>query len=358
MTKSKQKNIDYPTLLGYTNSLGIKVYDMSQIGCQFRPEEIIGQGASMLVYRGHLYDSDISGSDAIPVALKAPLKAIDKKTGDTKVSDILNNVRQEIRMMKHFDGHPNIIKLYGITFKNLNPIMIVELATEGCITDYLEIKKHNGEPIDWGTKAQFCYNVADGIRALHAADIVHGDLKGDNILLFPDPEIKGELVAKITDFGYSTTGASIKEGSGTGGTPNFNAPECTPTAPDEMKKYVNMSTKDNYSFGLFVWQVAKDGEVPFMVLEEEEDIDPDEIKHDDKDLQCLLDTLPGDTPEGFRTIIIGTTKYEPEERVALTKVKEIMGFDTIGHARYFLKISDNTCPNNRRLTPLILLTLH
>src|SRR3954462_213997 len=129
MTKSKQKNIDYPTLLGYTNSLGIKVYDMSQIGCQFNPEEIIGQGASMLVYRGHLYDSDITGSDAIAVALKAPLIEIKKKTVDTKVSEILNDIRQEIRMMKHFDGHPNIIKLYGIIFRNLNPIMIVELVT-------------------------------------------------------------------------------------------------------------------------------------------------------------------------------------------------------------------------------------
>ena len=53
----------------------------------------------------------------------------------------------------------------------------------------------------------------------------------------------------------------------------------------------------------------------------------------DKDLRTLLDDLPEDTPEGFRAIIIGATKYAPEERVALTMVKNIMGFDTIGDTR-------------------------
>ena len=69
----------------------------------------------------------------------------------------------------------------------------------------MESKKESNEPVNWDTKAQFCYNVADGLRALHAANIVHGDLKGDNILLFLDSENKDELVAKVTDFGYSAT---------------------------------------------------------------------------------------------------------------------------------------------------------
>ena len=211
MAKSKQLNIDYPTLLGYMNKLNIKVYDISQVHCQFSVDEIIGEGASMRVFRGHLDNSDASGSDPIPVALKNPVVTINEKTLDSKVFKVLNDVRQEIRMMKHLDNHLNIIKLYDVIFRNLNPIVIVELPTEGCIVDYLEGKKES-EPVSWSTKAQFCYDVADGLQALHAAGIVHGDLKGDNVLLFMDSENNGELVAKVTDFGYSATEASIKEG--------------------------------------------------------------------------------------------------------------------------------------------------
>src|SRR4051812_38558762 len=105
MAKNKQQNIDYPTLLGYMNMLGIKVYDMSQVDCQFSRKEVIGKGASMMVYHGRLNDSDIPGSVSIPVALKAPIEVIKEKTTDAKVSKVLNDVRQEIRMMKHFDGH-------------------------------------------------------------------------------------------------------------------------------------------------------------------------------------------------------------------------------------------------------------
>ena len=286
----------------------------------------------MRVFRGHLDDSDASGSDPIPVALKNPVVTINEKTLDSKVFKVLNDVRQEIQMMKHLDNHPNIIKLYGVVFRNLNPIVIVELSTEGCIVGYLEGKKES-EPVSWSTKAQFCYDVADGLQALHAADIVHGDLKGDNVLLFLDSENNGELVAKVTDFGFSVTGASIKEGRGAGGTPHFMAPECTIPAPDEMKRHKDEPTKDNYSFGLFVWQVAKDGEVPYTAHEEDEDFDPEQIKHTDKELRTLLDDLPEDTPKGFRAIITETTKYAPEERAALAMVKEIMGFDSTRDAR-------------------------
>ena len=131
MAKSKKKIINYPTLLGYMNDLGIKLYDMSQVDCSFSFDEILGQGASMLVFSGHLADSDTLGPDTIPVALKVPCKAIKENTVDNKVSEVLNDVRQEVRMMKHFDGHPNIIKLYGIAFRNLDPVIIVELATGG-----------------------------------------------------------------------------------------------------------------------------------------------------------------------------------------------------------------------------------
>src|SRR5690349_9553309 len=110
MAKEEQNKIDYPTFLSYMDELGIKVYDMNQVNCQFSRDEVISKGGSTIVYRGLLNDSDIPASDAIPVALKAPPVEINESTTDFKVSDALNDCWQEIRTLKHTDGHPNIIK--------------------------------------------------------------------------------------------------------------------------------------------------------------------------------------------------------------------------------------------------------
>ena len=69
MTTTKPPKIDYLTLLGYMQELAIRVYDISLV--EFG--ETLGQGASMVVYRGYLAnDADTPASECIPVALKKP----------------------------------------------------------------------------------------------------------------------------------------------------------------------------------------------------------------------------------------------------------------------------------------------
>ena len=331
MATNKPIKIDYLTLINYLTELRITVYDSHHIDCDFSADPL-GHGSSMTVYRAYLI-KDPPNSERIPVALKVPNATMKDMNRDNKAASVLADVRQEFRMMKHFEEHPNVINLYGIIFQNLKPMVIVELA-EDKITNFLADKKEKKETVDWDTKARFCCEVADGLRALHSAMVVHGDLKGDNVLLFTDPENDGKLIAKITDFGYSATEASIERGKGTGGTPNFWAPECTPSASADMKKYANDSRKDNYAFGLFVWQVAKDGETPYEDMEEEE---IDESKNSDKELSELMGQLPGDTPEHFKTVIAAMAKYLPEERADLAIVREMMGLDKAGDERYFVK---------------------
>ena len=122
-----------------------------------------------------------------------------------------------------------------MSFSGLKPAIVVELA-KTTLTEYLSEREEEVNPVIWSTKARFCAEVADGLYALHSASITHGDLKGENILLFADRENVGELVAKIADFCYSITAASVKLGKGAGGTPHFLPPECADTATAEMKK--------------------------------------------------------------------------------------------------------------------------
>ena len=112
--------------------------------------------------------------------------------------------------------------------------------------------------------------------------------------MFADRENVGELVAKIADFCYSITAASVKLGKGAGGTPHFLPPECADTATAEMKKYANKPSRDNYSFGLVVWQVAMNGETPYIDMDED---DIRQIKNSDRELTTLMNQLPVGTPD-------------------------------------------------------------
>ena len=188
----------------------------------------------------------------------------------------------------------------SLLYKNLIPVVIVSLA-KASLPDYLSDCVDEGTSVDWKTKKRFCCEIADGLLAMHQVGIVHGDIKGNNILLFTDESEENTVVAKISDFGYSATKESIKNGGGTGGTRPFLAPECTLNAPPpETKVLAEEYYKDKYSYGLLVWQIAKNGDMPFIGMRAEE---IDNLKHIDKKLCYLIDDLEAGVPEKIKSVI-------------------------------------------------------
>ena len=79
---------------------------------------------------------------------------------------------------------------------------------------------------------------------LNTLDIVHGDIKPENVLIFPDGN--GSYEAKVTDFGYSTKFASDTESITMPYSPLWTAPEQhhRQVLPAQAKKM------DAYSFGM------------------------------------------------------------------------------------------------------------
>src|SRR4051812_1553393 len=108
--------------------------------------------------------------------------------------------------MKRLEAHPNIVQILGVTFKGCKPILVVELANYR-LDHYLEDKLDYGQPVGWIEKAMLCLDVLMGVIGLHNAGVVHGDLKGDNILVFIEASTTIPI-AKINDFGYSSTFSS------------------------------------------------------------------------------------------------------------------------------------------------------
>ncbi|RUS22319.1 kinase-like domain-containing protein [Endogone sp. FLAS-F59071] len=267
--------------------------------------EQIGRGGSMEVFKG---TCNIDGTE-IKVAFKRPHM-------EERDHRLLSVIKCELTIMELLKQNPNIVNLRGLTFDQSTPILIVELAK--CSLDrYLSEARRRGQPISWTEKLRLCCNVCEGLLALHSENIVHGDIKAGNVLVFDKDD--GTSTAKISDFGFSSTLSSL---SNVGGTPAFAAPECTSlglkTHP-ELLEWKRDKHQDVYSFGLFLWQVAMDGKGPYSGISRS---DIEAAKTEDPELTKLMSQLLPDTPLALRKCIQEATKYMPLHRVSLNLLHE------------------------------------
>jgi protein kinase-like protein len=144
----------------------------------------------------------------------------------------------ELRCLCHgpLQKHPNIITLLGFGFEpgfyddsDVWPVLTLEYAEFGSLADLQE----RNLSLRATTKANLCLDVALGIQALHECDIIHGDVKSENVLVFPHKE-RG-YIGKLADFGYSVL--SSQGSVSKRGTVPWQAPEVSnarSTIPSRM----------------------------------------------------------------------------------------------------------------------------
>ena len=139
---------------------------------------------------------------------KLAIKQINKKfCNNPKAKKYLYN---EIKILKEIDRHINVIKLFDVKETQNFYYLVTEFCNGGTLSDnlenYLEKFKHpfNEEIVQFLMK-----QIITGVKYLHKKNIVHRDIKLDNLLLNYDSEddrsnknlIKARV--KITDFGFS-----------------------------------------------------------------------------------------------------------------------------------------------------------
>ena len=144
----------------------------------------------------------------------------------------VSGVQREIEVMSTVYGHPNLVKLLGVSGDPSTPIvgagLLLELAERGTLRDLLQSEEA------FPPEARFAVarDIADAMVHLHAEtpmkpSIIHRDLKSLNILIFITED--GGSLAKVADFGISkgmsdNTMASTQT-SGMGSI-RWSAPEC------------------------------------------------------------------------------------------------------------------------------------
>jgi eukaryotic-like serine/threonine-protein kinase len=106
---------------------------------------------------------------------------------------------------------------------------VFEFADKGKdLDEYLTEDKHGGDTIAWGQRLIFAKLLMAGMRALHAAKIVHCDLKPKNVYLIQDTTIEAGYRLKVVDLDFSVLGdkaAPWHGKQGYTGSPGYFSPE-------------------------------------------------------------------------------------------------------------------------------------
>ncbi|KAG2531217.1 hypothetical protein BBO99_00002189 [Phytophthora kernoviae] len=135
-------------------------------------------------------------------------------------------------------NHVNLVKLYGACHEG-RPFFVCEKASEGTIGSFL---KGKGRWEIWDS----IRDAARGLKHLHEHSIVHGDLKGNNILVCDDG------LVKLADFGLSSianrAGVVIGGIEGALGAFRWKAPECILGARPTF-------ASDIFSFGMCIIEI-------------------------------------------------------------------------------------------------------
>ena len=138
---------------------------------------------------------------------KYATKKIDKKfTQNPRAKRYLDN---EINILKEIE-HPNIIKLIEVHETTQYIYLVMELCNGGGLSDCLEDHmKKNKKPFSEEIVQYLMRQIVSGLNYLHKKDILHRDIKLDNILVNFDNEedrknrnmMKAKV--KIIDFGFA-----------------------------------------------------------------------------------------------------------------------------------------------------------
>ncbi|XP_028274889.1 MAP/microtubule affinity-regulating kinase 4 isoform X3 [Parambassis ranga] len=157
----------------------------------------------------------------------------------------LQKLFREVRIMKTLN-HPNIVKLFEVIETEKTLYLIMEYASGGEVFDYLVA---HGRMKEKEARAKF-RQIVSAVHYCHQKNIVHRDLKAENLLLDADSNIK------IADFGFSnefTAGSKLDTFCGS---PPYAAPELF-----QGKKYDGPEV-DIWSLGVILYTLVS-GSLPF-----------------------------------------------------------------------------------------------
>ncbi|TKY51800.1 phosphorylation protein [Spatholobus suberectus] len=150
--------------------------------------------------------------------------------------------------------HPNVVAFYGVVPDGPGGTLatVTEYMVHGSLRNVLMKKE---KVLDRRKRLLIAMDAAFGMEYLHLKNIVHFDLKCDNLLVnLGDPE---RPVCKVGDFGLSRIKCNTLVSGGVRGTLPWMAPELLDGNSCRVSEKV-----DIFSFGIAMWEILT-GEEPY-----------------------------------------------------------------------------------------------
>lgn len=158
-------------------------------------------------------------------------------------------LRQELLLARSVSS-PNVCRVHDLAPSPYGPILVMEYITGQTLHTHIRRKKAQG-----GYTAdefrRLASDICNGVAAIHAGGLVHGDLKPGNVMVPQNPDGSfGKAV--VLDFGFAKERARVSArrpgAPPDGGTPNYMAPERIRSGGASIED-------DLYALGLTLWEM-------------------------------------------------------------------------------------------------------
>merc|ERR1739848_535138 len=136
---------------------------------EIHKESEIGKGAYGKVYKGRFRG-----------------RTVTIKTIEVKDDKELVLIRREISLLRECD-HPNIVELIGVSKEGDALLLVTELCDRG---ELYKVLLDESIEIDWPLRLKIAQDVASGLAHVHSKNLIHRDIKSENLLVNSNWEVK------------------------------------------------------------------------------------------------------------------------------------------------------------------------
>ena len=154
---------------------------------------------------------------------------------------LINQINKEIGIMYNIN-HPYSVKLYNHFEDNEKLYLIMELASNGNLYNFIQNNKNQKIKTKEMIK-KIIIQVIEIIKYLHSLDIIYRDIKPENILLDKDYNVK------LCDYGWASYLSKGQFCSAYCGTPEYVSPEV-------IKKYPYNEKVDIWGIGVLIFELV------------------------------------------------------------------------------------------------------